>query len=206
MELLWSFCIVFLHTPPISIRVGIRPIIYNNPPFIINPPYWVPKSFKGGYYKIILIRWRRRRKFWWFFIDFSIENMIFECENVKFFACGALECPRSSKNLIKSLILAKIGAEGAEKIWGYDEFNLTPPCLSRIFNKGGFKLNNRSDINGFSHLGWVVSISSFCKPMFESKNRAFTKCLLTIVYEFSQETPLFWYGPGSGCKHLWRVN
>ena len=53
-----------------------------------------------------------------FFIDFSIENTIFECGNVKIFACGALEGGRSSKNLIKPLILVKIGAEGAENFWG----------------------------------------------------------------------------------------
>ena len=36
-------------------------------------------------------RWRRRRKFWWFFVGFVIENMVFECKNVKMFACGALK-------------------------------------------------------------------------------------------------------------------
>ena len=48
--------------------------------------------------------------------------MIIECENVKNFACGALEGGRSSKNLTKPLILIKIGAEGAENFWVF--FNL----------------------------------------------------------------------------------
>ena len=43
-----------------------------------------------------------------FCIDFSIENTIYECENAKIFACGALECCKSSKNRIKPLILVKI--------------------------------------------------------------------------------------------------
>ena len=110
---------------------------------------------KGGSYKINLIWWRRRRKFWWFFIDFSIENVICECKNVKIFACGALECGRSSKNLIKPLILVKIGVEGAEKNWGFWEFIRTPPLIEyRSELRGGVLINNRSD------LIWIIKENS----------------------------------------------
>ena len=67
--------------------------------------------------------------FHWFCIDFSIENMIYECENAKIFACGALECCKSSKKRIKSLILVKIGAEGAEIFWVFLDFIIPPPLL-----------------------------------------------------------------------------
>ena len=115
-------------------------LFIRNPPFIRTPPLIEYRSeLRGGSYKIILVRWRRRRKFWWVFIDFSIENVICECKNVKIFACGALECGRSSKNLIKPLILVKIGAEGAEKIWGFWEFIRTPPLIEyRSELRGGF--------------------------------------------------------------------
>ena len=65
--------------------------------------------------------------------------MIFECENVKFFACGALECPGSSKNLIKSLILVKIGAEDAEKNWVIFEFIINLPLIEyQYLLRGGY--------------------------------------------------------------------
>ena len=67
--------------------------------------------------------------FHWFCIGFSIENMIYECENAKIFACGALECYKSSKKRIKSLILVKIGAEGAENFWDVFGFYNNPPPL-----------------------------------------------------------------------------
>ena len=67
--------------------------------------------------------------FHWFCIGFSIENMIYECENAKIFACGALECCKSSKKRIKPLILVKIGAEGAENFWGFLEFIRNPPLI-----------------------------------------------------------------------------
>ena len=76
----------------------------------------------------------------WVFIDFSIENMIIECENVKIFACGALEGGRSSKNLTKPLILIKIGAEGAEKNGILGPKSLKPLVLVDLRTRGGFKL------------------------------------------------------------------
>ena len=67
--------------------------------------------------------------------------MIFGCKNTQIFACGALECGRGSKKLITSLILAKIGAGGAENFRGLFKntplYKNTPPYYSRICNKGG---------------------------------------------------------------------
>ena len=61
-----------------------------------------------------------------FFGGFSIENMIIECKHVKKFACGALECGRSSKNLIKPLIFFGVG--GIYK---------TPPLIEYRSELGG---------------------------------------------------------------------
>ena len=73
--------------------------------------------------------------FHWFCIGFSIENMIYECENAQIFACGALECCKSSKKRIKPLIFVKIGAEF---FWGFWEFIIPPLIKYQLLIRGEY--------------------------------------------------------------------
>ena len=81
-------------------------------------------------------RWRRRRKFWWFVVGFFIENVVFECKNVKIFACGAL----------KSLWRLYFFAPAA----GYSPSNVRPIILS----------SNHRLSSDFSNLHAAIALST----------------------------------------------